>query len=175
MKQLNHTYVRLKKVDKPAGYMCRRYMYRGSLFKSGDWRRVPTVVAKELSQLIQPNSEKSPKPLFDIARDRHEAEEMDRVDIPATEVGGADLVDEANFRGLTAAVPDAPIAGSKLLEPAPLADDEAAPGDLVLDDDAASDESSDPAPAEAAAESAPEAAADPSGDGPKAQRGRARK
>ena len=130
----NKTYVRLKKVNKPKGYVCRRYMFRGVLFKSGEWRRVSTVVASELAELIQPNSADSPKPLFDIAVDREAAEAMDRIETPATKVAGAHDVEASAFRGLEDAPKDPIVAGSDLREPEEVSDDEETPGTIEVDD-----------------------------------------
>lgn len=132
MSSNNKIYVRLKKVDKPKGFLCRRFMYRGNLFRSGEWRLVPKIVAEELAGLIQPNSENSPRALFDIAATREEAEAMDHVDIPATQVSGARVSDE--FRGLEGRAKEELLEGSKLLEPAAAGEDEKAPDHLDLDD-----------------------------------------
>lgn len=157
-------YVRLKKVDKPKGILCRRYLYRGNLFRSGEWRLVPRIVAEELAMLIQPNSENSPRPLFDIANSREEAEAMDHVDIPATEVDGAR--EAPAFRGIDDDAKEPLKEGSKLLEPAKVEEDEKAPDHLDLDEDPV-----EPEPAEADPE--PEAPAKPKAK--KARKGRSRK
>lgn len=96
-------FVRLRPTDPSKGCLARRYVWRGSLFKAGEWRRVPAAVAAELKKLRQPKSlEWAPVPLFDVGKDAEEAAEIKRRDNPepATEVDGAQDLSEGDFRGL---------------------------------------------------------------------------
>lgn len=113
-------YVRLRPVEKRKGYVCRRFVWRGNLFRAGEWRRVPAIVAEELAKMIQPRSEDNPKPLFDIGRDETEAQEIRKADEPdpSTEVEGALDLDTSAFRGLDEKGKEPVKADSQLLEPA---------------------------------------------------------
>lgn len=121
-------YVRMKRYNKPKGDVCRRYVYRGALFKAGEWRQVSRALAEDLLKKIQPNSEDNPRPLFDVAESLDEAEAMDAAAIPATTPRGARAV--SDIREKPAVLRDS----SRMLEPEPLDDDERAPGDLSDDD-----------------------------------------
>lgn len=118
-------FVRLKPTNKRRGYLCRRFVYRGALFRAGEWRKVSKMVADELAKLIQPRSEDKPLPLFDIGKDEKAAEEIRKADDPepSTKPEAAIVLEDSSFRGLEGGRKEPVKQGATLLEPEDADDD----------------------------------------------------
>lgn len=99
---MSQVYVRLRPHNKPKGDLCRRYVYQGVLFKCGEWKLVPEVIAAELSRHCQPRSEDNPRPLFDVGNremvEQIEEREKKALVDAAKKIEGAHVVGEDAFR-----------------------------------------------------------------------------